>query len=220
MIATVNTARLNIDGASVQTIVQVEIKTGIGIHLVGMPDSAVKESILRVATALQALGYRIPGKKVVINVSPTMSRFDTSTSCLDLPIAIGILVASDQIKLKEGFLLDFLTFYGEIGLDGSIRDYGHVGHAVAAAAARHKTELGRIPKLITGESTAMQAALTMNVEPYAFENLSDVIDFLEGKKDGAKNLIWNTELFERTVGYVKQAGWLVKAESNHCCKPV
>ena len=58
---------------AVQTTVEVQVSNGIGIHLVGLADQAVKESLLRTVTALQANGYRIPGKKVVINLAPSRS---------------------------------------------------------------------------------------------------------------------------------------------------
>ncbi|MBS7290508.1 MAG: magnesium chelatase, partial [Bacteroidales bacterium] len=85
--------------------VEVDIVPGIGIHLVGLADTAVKESLLRTVTALQALDYKIPGRKIVINLAP--ADIHKSGSGFDLPIAIGILAASGQCVFPS--LSDFLV---------------------------------------------------------------------------------------------------------------
>lgn len=97
-------------------IVEVDITLGIGIHLCGLPDVAVKESLLRTVTALQSIGYRIPGKKIVINLAP--ADLQKNGSGYDLPIALGILAASGQEEFPA--LKDYLVM-GELGLDGSVR---------------------------------------------------------------------------------------------------
>lgn len=102
---------------SVKVTVEVEVVQGIGIHLVGLADTAVKESLLRTVTALQALGYHIPGRKIVINLAPADLR--KNGSGYDLPIAIGILAASGQCVFQS--VQDYVIM-GELGLDGSIRD--------------------------------------------------------------------------------------------------
>ena len=79
--------------------VEVDINSGIGIHLVGLADVAVKESLLRTMTALQSIGFRIPGKKIVINLAPADMR--KNGSGYDLPIALGIIAASGQCDLPE-----------------------------------------------------------------------------------------------------------------------
>lgn len=79
---------------AVPVTVEVDITHGIGIHLVGLADVAVKESLLRTVTALQSLGFRIPGKKIVINLAPADVR--KNGSGYDLPIAVGIIAASGQ----------------------------------------------------------------------------------------------------------------------------
>ena len=205
---------MNIEGASLNVKVECEITPGIGIHLVGLADMVVKESLLRVVTAVQSLGYGIPGKKVVINVQPAFRKMAVPASGLDLPVAIALLVASGQLELKEGLDLKHITFYGELGLDGSIRDYGHGGHAVAAAAARHMTGEGVRPLLITGETTAMQACMVLGVKTYAFLNLLDVIRFLEGKTDGVKQLVWNTPTFLQLVDYAMTEANIEKSEAR------
>ena len=82
---------------AVPVTVEVDITLGIGIHLVGLADAAVKESLLRTVTALQAKGFRIPGKKIVINLAP--ADLHKQGSGYDVPIALGIIAASEQRAL-------------------------------------------------------------------------------------------------------------------------
>lgn len=98
-------------------IIETEIENGIGIHLVGLADVAVKESLLRVCTALEVLGFRIPGRKIIINLAP--ADLQKNGSGYDVPIAVGILAASGQIPLAH--VGEYLMM-GELGLDGSVRD--------------------------------------------------------------------------------------------------
>lgn len=105
---------------AVPTQVEVTITSGIGIHLVGLADAAVKESLLRTTTALEATGYHVPGKNIIINIAP--SDIYKTGSHYDLPIALGILAASGQVDAK---LFDYnhcrIFAVGELGLDGSVR---------------------------------------------------------------------------------------------------
>ena len=82
---------------AVPVTVEVDITMGIGIHLVGLADVAVKESLLRTVTALQSIGFRIPGKKIIINLAP--ADIHKKGGGYDLPIAIGIIAASGQMEL-------------------------------------------------------------------------------------------------------------------------
>ncbi|HEX3073185.1 MAG TPA: magnesium chelatase domain-containing protein [Ignavibacteriales bacterium] len=96
--------------------IEVNISQGVNFYLVGLPDVAVKESQQRIESALQTHGYRMPGKKVVINMAPADIRKEGSA--YDLPLAIGILAGSEQImpdKLSEYVIM------GELSLDGSLQ---------------------------------------------------------------------------------------------------
>src|SRR5690606_32798263 len=97
------------------TTVTVEVNTdkGVGYHLVGLPDNAIKESNFRIAAALQNNGYRIPGKKIIINMSPADLRKEGSA--YDLTLAIGILASTGQIKSDN---LEQYIIMGELSLDG------------------------------------------------------------------------------------------------------
>lgn len=92
---------------------------GIGIHIVGLADNAVRESLLRTITAMQACGYHIPGQKIVVNLAPADLR--KSGTGFDLPIAIALLDASGQLDYDPGD--EF--YYGELALDGRIREAGN-----------------------------------------------------------------------------------------------
>ncbi|MGM0505028.1 MAG: magnesium chelatase domain-containing protein, partial [Bacteroidota bacterium] len=85
-----------VQGISATTItIEVSVSQGVNFHLVGLPDSAVKESQQRIDSALRTNGYKVPGKKIVINMAPADIRKEGSA--YDLPLAIGILAASEQI---------------------------------------------------------------------------------------------------------------------------
>ena len=88
-------------GVSAQTItIEVNVDTGgVGYHLVGLPDNAIKESSYRISAALKNCGFKIPGKKITINMAPADLRKEGSS--YDLSIAIGILAASEQIVAEE-----------------------------------------------------------------------------------------------------------------------
>lgn len=86
-------------GVDATTItVEVNVDKGVGYHLVGLPDNAIKESNYRIAAALQNNGYKIPGKKLILNMSPADLRKEGSA--YDVTLAMGILIATEQIKEK------------------------------------------------------------------------------------------------------------------------
>ena len=100
-------------GVDATTItVEVNIDKGIGYHLVGLPDIAIKESCFRIAAALKNNGYELPGKKITINMAPADVRKEGSA--YDLTLAIGILVASGQLKTDQ---VDRFMIMGELSLD-------------------------------------------------------------------------------------------------------
>ena len=102
---------------AVPVTVEVDITSGLGIHLVGLADAAVKESLLRTMTALQSMGFRIPGKKIVINLAP--ADMHKKGSGYDVPIALGIIKASRQRELAR---IEEYIIMGELGLDGTVRE--------------------------------------------------------------------------------------------------
>lgn len=183
---------INIHGAkcigieAVPVTVEVDITRGIGIHLVGLADVAVKESLLRTITALQSLGFHIPGKKIVINLAPADLR--KNGSGYDLPIALGIIAASGQKNLPG--LGRYLTM-GELGLDGSVREVP--GALPYADLAQRKGLAGCILPL----RSAMEATECEQLSIFAVESLPEVISILEEQEDCSNLLVWNTRLYRK-----------------------
>ena len=104
-------------GVDAQLItIEVNIDVGIGYHLVGLPDKAVRECNFRIAAALKNIGYKLPGKKITINMAPADLRKEGAA--YDLPLTLGILAASGQIHAPD--IGDYLMM-GELALDGKIR---------------------------------------------------------------------------------------------------
>ena len=113
LVKTYGCALFGID--AIQVTIEVNIDKGIQFFLVGLPDSAVKESHQRIEAALTNLGYSYPKKKITINMAPADIRKEGSA--YDLPIAIGILAASGQVQDKD---LDKYVIMGELSLDGTL----------------------------------------------------------------------------------------------------
>lgn len=156
---------------AVPVTVEIDIATGIGIHLVGLADAAVKESLLRTITSLQSMGFRIPGRKIVINLAP--ADMHKKGSGYDVPIALGIIAASGQQDLP---LLDRFIIMGELGLDGSIREVP--GALPIAELARNSGLQGCIlPKI-----SALEATEYEGIDIYGADNLNDVIRILSGEE--------------------------------------
>ena len=169
---------------AVEVTVEIDIDRGIGIHLVGLADVAVKESLLRTTTALEALGFRSPGKRIVINLAPADLR--KNGSGYDLPIAIGIIAASGQRDLPRAgrFIL-----MGELGLDGSVRP---IPGALPFAEMARKADYDGI---ILPVESAMEAAEFKEMLVYGVEGLGDVVRILEGVEDCRDMLVWNTRRY-------------------------
>ena len=156
-------------GVEATTItVEVNVDKGIGYHLVGLPDNAIKESNCRIAAALQNIGYKIPGKKITINMAPADLRKEGSA--YDLTLAIGILTASEQIKANG---LDDCIIMGELSLDGSLQPIkGALPIAVKSKEEGFKTFI--LPK-----QNAKEAAIVNGITVYGVENITEVIDYFD-----------------------------------------
>ena len=174
---------------AVPVTVEVDITSGIGVHLVGLADVAVKESLLRTITALQSLGFHIPGKKIVINLAP--ADMQKNGGGYDLPIALGIIAASGQKELPG---LGKYIVMGELGLDGSLREIqGSLPIADLASS------LG-LQGCILPEKSAMEATECTGLAIFGVRGLTDVLDILEEKEDCSDLLVWNTPLFRELSG--------------------
>ena len=165
---------------AVPVTVEVKISAGLGIHLVGLADAAVKESLLRTITALQSMGFRIPGKKIVINLAP--ADMQKKGSGYDIPIALGIIAASGQRELP---LLEKFLIMGELGLDGGVRDIP--GRLPIVELADREGLAGCILPL----SSALEASEYGNLDVYGVETLDDVLQILSGTEDCSGLLVRN-----------------------------
>ena len=173
---------------AVPVTVEVNITLGIGIHLVGLADAAVKESLLRTVTALQSKGFHIPGMKVVINLAP--ADMHKQGSGYDLPIALGIIAASGQRPVP---MLDRYLIMGELGLDGSIRPVS--GSLPMVELSRRQGFRG----CILPEESALEAVDYTQTEIFGVRTLDDVLMILAGEEDVSELLIWNTEAYRTAL---------------------
>ena len=155
-------------GVSAQTItIEVNVDTsGVGYHLVGLPDNAIKESSYRISAALKNVGFKVPGKKITINMAPADLRKEGSA--YDLSIALGILAASDQIKAEN---IGEYIIMGELSLDGGLLPIK--GVLPIAIKAREEGFKG----IILPKQNIREAAIVDQLEVYGIENISEVIGF-------------------------------------------
>lgn len=165
---------------AVPVVVEIDITGGLGIHLVGLADIAVKESLLRTVTALQSMGFRIPGKKIVINLAP--ADMHKSGSGYDVPIALGIIKASGQRELP---LLEKYVVMGELGLDGAVRTIP--GALPIVDLARSEGMSGCILPYMS----AREAAEYEGIDIFGVDTLEDVLRILDGEEDCRELLVRN-----------------------------
>lgn len=179
-----------VHGISATTItIEVDVSQGINFLLVGLPDSAVKESQQRIESALRINGYSLPGKKIVINMSPADLRKEGSA--YDLPIAIGILGASGQIKSE---LFERYIIMGELSLDGNIQPMR--GALPIAIQARKEQFKG----MILPKQNAREAAVVNELDVYGVTNIIEVIEFLNGTRDLEKTVVdTRKEFYEKQM---------------------
>lgn len=166
LVKTFGSAVYGIDATTIT--IEVNVSNGVNFQLVGLPDNAVKESQQRIDSALQQYKYRIPGKKIIINMAPADIRKEGSA--YDLPLAIGILAASEQIK-SEG--LDEYLIMGELSLDGTLQPIR--GVLPIAIKAREEGFKG----IILPKPNAKEAAVVDKLKVYGVESIKEVIDFFD-----------------------------------------
>ena len=161
-----SSATIGIDAFIVEVETNVE-KQIPSFTLVGLPDNAVKESRERVTAAIKNSGYEFPKRKITVNLAPADVKKEGSS--FDLPIAVGLLAASE--KINNGSLNDTI-FLGELSLDGTLRSIK--GALPIAVEARKKG----ISRIILPKESAGEASIVDGIEVYAVENLMEVIQFL------------------------------------------
>lgn len=172
------------------TIITIEVNCtkGIQFFLVGLPDVAVRESHERILSALQEFKYKIPRSRIVINMAPANIRKEGSA--YDLPLAIGILAGTEQIKADK---LEQYMLMGELSLDGTLNPIK--GVLPIAIKAREEGFKG----FILPKQNAREAAVVNNLEVYGVSTIKEVIDFMDDKKELEQTYVNTREEF-----YAKQ----------------
>jgi magnesium chelatase family protein len=182
-------ATFGIDGYLVD--VEVDLSPGLpGFTTVGLPDNAVKESKDRVTAAIKNAGFRFPGKKITVNLAPADIKKEGSS--FDLPIATGILSASQSI---QSAMLQRYALLGELSLDGSLRPIK--GAISVSLAAKHNDLDG----LIVPRDNAKEAAIVDGIDVYGFDNLVEVAAFLNGESLIQPTEVNREQIFEAASQY-------------------
>lgn len=170
------------------TLVTIEVNSsrGIKFFLVGLPDSAVKESHERIVSALQVNGYKFPTCQIVVNMAPADIRKEGSA--YDLPLAIGILAATGGVAADR---LDRYLLIGELSLDGTLQPIK--GALPIAIAARAQGFEG----MILPKQNAREAAVVNRLQVYGVENITEVVDFFNGQRELEPTTVNTREEFYR-----------------------
>ena len=196
-------------GAAVQGIdaitvtIEVSIEWGSGFTIVGLPDTAVKESGERTRCAIIEAGFDFPRKNVVINMSP--ADIKKEGSAYDLPIAIGILASDEKVSTQ---LLDRYMIMGELGLDGSLRPIK--GALPMAILARQL----HLDGFILPRDNAMEAAIVNNLNVYGLDSLQQVIAFLNGQAQLQPTVVDTRAEFAKAQGQFPYDFSEVKGQEN------
>lgn len=174
-----------VQGIEATTItIEVNLSRGIKFFLVGLPDSAVKESHERILAALQVNGYRFPTAQIIINMAPADIRKEGSA--YDLPLAIGIMAAAGEVTAER---LSRYMMIGELGLDGTLQPVK--GALPIAIRAREQGFEG----LILPSQNAREAAVVNRLKVYGAENLQEVMEFFNGKHELQQTVVNTREEF-------------------------
>ncbi|MFW6043962.1 MAG: YifB family Mg chelatase-like AAA ATPase [Marinilabiliaceae bacterium] len=169
LVKTFGAAVTGIDAITIT--IEVNVTRGIRFFLVGLPDNAVKESQQRIESVFKETGHKWPGKRIVINMAPADTRKEGSA--YDLPIAVGILAADEQIR--AGDIGEYMMM-GELSLDGTVHPVkGALPIALQARAEGFKG-------LIVPRSNAREAAVVQGLEVYGVSSFHEVVDFLSGEQ--------------------------------------
>ena len=162
-----------VNGIEATTItLEVNILSGAKFCIVGLPDNAVKESQQRIDSALREIGSRIPGKRVIINMAPADVKKEGSA--YDLPLAIGIMAANEQLSTDK--LEDYMIL-GELSLDGSLVPVrGVLPITINARSSGFKN-------IIVPLANANEAAVVEGIQVYGFSHIREVVGFFNQKTD-------------------------------------
>ncbi len=168
--------------------VEVTVGEGLGFFMVGLPDSAVKESAQRIVSAFEESGYRIPGQRVTVNLAP--ADLKKEGSAYDLTIAVATLGSLGFVKSDD---LDKYVIMGELGLDGALRPIkGVLPIAIEARRCQYKG-------IIVPAENAREAAIVNNLDVYGAHTLREVIDFFNGEGTLEQTVVDTRAEFARSL---------------------
>ncbi len=201
LVKTYGSAVVGVDAITIT--VEVNVDRGMKFFMVGLPDNAVKESQHRIESALKNVGYKMPGKKVVVNMAPADIRKEGSA--YDLTIATGILAASGQ--MNDAKVGDYVIM-GELSLDGSLQPIK--GALPISIQARKEGFKG----FILPKENAKEAAVVDGLEVYGVENIKEVIDFFNEGNPLDKIEINTREEFYKNLNSVDFDFEDVKGQEN------
>lgn len=178
-----------VQGVNAYTIIiEVVVSAGTGFNVVGLPDNAIKESQQRIEAALKFRGYRMPRTKTVVNMAPADIRKEGAS--YDLPIALGILHASQQLNTER---LNEYVIMGEMSLDGELRPIK--GVLPIAIQARKEGFKG----IILPKENAEEAAIVNNLDVIAVGSMQEAIDFFEGRLEIKPTTVDTRDLFQHSA---------------------
>lgn len=169
LVKTYGAAVFGIDASTIT--IEVNLGQGINFFLVGLPDSAVKESQQRIKAAFSNNNYRFPGKEITINMAPADVRKEGSV--FDLPIAIGILASSEQLPFDN---LEDYVILGELSLDGHLNPL----KGVLPIALNAKKD--GFKGIILPRENAKEAAMVDGLNVYPVNHLTEVVEFLRKER--------------------------------------
>src|SRR5574344_1464744 len=170
LVKTYSAAVMGLEATTVT--VEVSMSRGVMFHLTGLADTAVRESHDRIVAAMQNNGFKFPVADITINMAPADIKKEGSH--YDLPLAVGVLAASNKIECEH--LAEYMLI-GELGLDGQLQPVR--GALPIAIKARE----GQFKGLIVPKQNAREAAVVNQLDVYGMENLLDVIEFLNGTRE-------------------------------------
>ncbi len=182
LVKTFGSAVYGVEAISITIEVNWMTQSGKDTTLVGLPDNAVKESMQRVESTFKTNGFQMPRTKVVINLAP--ADIKKSGTAFDLPIAIGLLGATEQISNREA--LSKYVIMGELSLDGEVRPIK--GALPIAIQARKEGFKG----LIVPKVNAKEAGMVNQLQVYGVNHIKEVIDFFEKEETGLEPVLVNT----------------------------
>ncbi|MBD0405083.1 YifB family Mg chelatase-like AAA ATPase [Flammeovirga sp. EKP202] len=187
------------------TLIEIEVNvlTGKNLYVVGLPDSAIKESEHRVESAVKHFGYAIPRQKVVVNLAPAEAKKEGAA--FDLPIALSILQSSGQIGARD---FDKYIILGELSLDGKLRPIK--GALPIAIEARKNGFKG----FILPVENAKEAAIVNNLDVIGVSTLLEAIEFIQGDKEIQPLKIETRELFNDTLDHYEVDFSQVQGQEN------